>query len=64
MTCRVLASPPAAASEARIRDLVLACPDLLRHERKEEFRWLARASGVPAEAVERLWRRLADLPRP
>ncbi len=30
--------------------------DLVRLERREDFRWLALSQGVPAERIDELWR--------
>jgi hypothetical protein len=62
MSCRINVLPPDAADDARARDLVAACPDLLAADRRDEFRWLARAWGIPEATIERLWRRLRATP--
>lgn len=59
MSCRFSVS---GAGRRRVADLIGGAEvgelyrDLVRADRRDDFRWLALSQGVPPERIEELWR--------
>jgi hypothetical protein len=55
MSCRLSVSPPRRVAELVRAEVADLYRDLVRAGRRDDFRWLARSQGVPAERIDELW---------
>jgi hypothetical protein len=56
MSCRFSVSGPRRVADLIGPDVAELYHDLVRMDRRDDFRWLALSQGVPAERVDELWR--------
>ncbi len=55
MSCRLSVSPRRRVAELVTAEAAELYRDLVRADRRDDFRWLARSQGVPAERIDELW---------